>query len=285
MITSLRLRRAGAELLNQRQRPVRPHNFEEQIYHALIRRGDFVIDVGANDGGVSRFMSRLIGPEGKIVAFEPVWPTYVKLCRNTQDYTYDKCPILTVPCGLAETEKTARVQVPDNQFSLASLASAENWKRAQGSSGLVSYDCSFVALDEFLAAKQLGAPDFIKIDVEGAEIFALQGARKLLYGDARPPMLIEIFAPWERAFGYSPWDVLSFLMSAGYEFLFACPEGLVEHNPSPRQPFPTAYVNGSNLVALTKEHRERAKALDPLRSGGGSEILPMSPPPEPNRVA
>lgn len=280
----MRLRRAGAELLNQRQRPARPHSLEEQIYCALIRKGDFVVDAGANDGGVSRFISRLVGPTGMIVAFEPVWPTYEKLCRNTQSYNYDKGTIATIPCGLAETRKIAQVQVPDNEFSMASLASPQAWRRIHGDSVLTPYDCSFITLDEFLEDKRLAPPDFIKVDVEGSELFVLQGARRLLGHEVPPPMLIEVVAPWERMFSYSPWDVFSFLKSFGYSFLFACPEGLVEHDPSPQQPFPVAYVDGNNVVALTAGHAERTKSLDPIRSGSGGRILSAPPPPLPNRI-
>jgi tRNA A58 N-methylase Trm61 len=51
---------------------ITPANFEEQIYEAVIRPGDYCYDVGANVGDVSLFLARLAGPMGKVIAFEPV---------------------------------------------------------------------------------------------------------------------------------------------------------------------------------------------------------------------
>jgi hypothetical protein len=53
-------------------------------------------------------------------------------------------------------------------------------------------------------------------------------------------MLIEIFAPWEGAFGYGPWEVFKFLIGYGYKFLFACPEGLDSLYAVAGQSFPAS---------------------------------------------
>jgi hypothetical protein len=99
-------------------------------------------------------------------------------------------------------------------------------------------------------------------------------------------MLIEIFAPWERAFGYQPWDILSLLRSLGYEFLFACPEGLVEHEPLGTAPFPREFEHGYNVIAFVGDaHRDRLRSLDSLRVGGTATRLHMPPPPQANRIA
>ena len=103
---------------------------------------------------------------------------------------------------------------------------------------------------------------------------------------ARPLMLIEVFAPWERAFGYRPWELLSWLLERGYRLLFACPNGLVEHVPTESGPFPPEYEMGYNVVAFLPEiHSERIGALKHLRAGAGGRLLPMDPSSGPNRIA
>jgi FkbM family methyltransferase len=283
-----RVKRAARELLGLHQWPKgvspQPVDFEQQLYQALIREGDFVLDIGAHVGDVSIFLARLIGPGGRVVAFEPVWPVFERLCRKLQKDPYDRGLVIPISSGVAECEKVSDIQVPDEKFGLASLAPAANWERVQHAAKLKSYVCSFVSVDLFLQGRHLPVPDFIKIDVEGAEKFVLQGAGRLLAGDCRPLIVVEIFAPWEQAFGYGPWEVLQLLASYGYEFLFACPEGLVEHVPTGKQPFPVAFVNGYNVIAFSRtRHAERIKSVAELRAGHGGGILPMAPAPQPNQ--
>jgi FkbM family methyltransferase len=277
-----RIKRIAKELLGSRQWPrdaaVAPANFEEQIYEAIIRPGDYCYDVGANVGDVSLFLARLAGPSGKVIAFEPVLVIYETLRVAVERDSHLKAPIITHPYGLAESEKQAEINVPKGLFGMGSMAPRENWSRVQETHQIDSYDCRFIPLDSLISQKKQVPPDFIKIDVEGAELYVLRGAAELL-NRYRPLMLIEVFSPWERAFGYGPWEVFTFLMAYGYEFLFACPEGLVAYTPSQGSPFPSQYTSGYNVVAFNaNHHRDRVPSLYPLLLGAGTRILAMPPP-------
>lgn len=125
----------------------------------------------------------------------------------------------------------------------------------------------------------------MKIDVEGAELGLLKGAQALLASASPPLLLLELYAPWQLAFGVRPWDVLGLLSGHGYRFLFVCPEGLVEHAPSAAEPFPAAYERGYNVIAWQAAlHADRIGRLAGLRAGGPVRPLPMDPAPMPNRV-
>jgi FkbM family methyltransferase len=281
-------KRAVKELLTRLGKPL-PRSYEEQIYVSLIRRGDVCFDVGANNGDVSLLMARLAGYSGAVVAFEPVWPMYAQMCRRLQRDLHLKAPIVPLPIGLADSDKDAAIQVPNGNFGFGSLSSANEWCRALTSTmaeaKLVSYQVRLQRMDSLLAASSLPVPVFLKIDVEGAELFVLRGANEMFARGARPLMLIEIFAPWERAFGYRPWEPLSWLLERGYRLLFACPNGLVEHTPTESNPFPPEYEMGYNVVAFVPEiHSERAEALNHLRAGAGGKLLPMDPSSGPNRA-
>src|SRR5262245_12565858 len=284
-----RIKRVAKRVLGLEQRPRNPPlpgvNFEEQIYEAVIRPGDHCYDVGANVGDVSLFLARLAGPKGKVIAFEPVPVMYRALRAALERDSALKAPIITYPYGLAESEKQADINVPKGLFGMGSMAPRENWSRVQETYEMDSYNCRFIPLDSLISQKKQVCPDFIKIDVEGAELYVLRGAPEILKR-YRPLMLIEVFAPWERAFGYGPWEVFTFLMEYGYEFLFACPEGLVAYMPSQASPFPSQYITGYNVVAFNaNHHRDRVHNLDPLLFGGGTRILTMPPPPCPNSLA
>jgi FkbM family methyltransferase len=264
----------------------RPTDFEEQIYDALVSPGDLVFDVGANVGNVSRYLARLCGTSGKVVAFEPVWPTYETLCAGlAEDYRTDRAPVVCVPFGAAEADKTAEINVPDGKHGESSLAPAEGMLSSKIASRFVSFSARFVRLDRFAAEARLGIPNFVKIDVEGAEKFVLEGATEWLSSTSPPIMLIELFAPWERMFNYTPWEVLSRLKAAGYSFFFQCPEGLVLHDPSQDAPFPAAYEKGYNVIVVSADRHQAAFArLRKLLVGAGTPILPMYPAPVPNRL-
>jgi len=284
-----RVRRAGRKVLGlfrQTQGPPQPQTFEEQIYAAVVKDGDTVFDIGANVGTVSTFLARLAGPSGIVMAFEPIWSLYVELCRTIEADRCSRAPIVSLPYGLAETEKRATLQIPNGILEMASLAEPTQWTEAQQGARLIETECRFLSIDAFIAGTRVSAPHFVKLDVEGAELLVLRGASRFFSEGHRPLMLIEIFAPWERAFGYEPWDVLSLLRSLGYQFLFACPEGLIEHEPVQAAPFPREFENGYNVIAFVGDaHRDRVRSLDALRVGGTAIRLPMPPPPQANHVA
>jgi FkbM family methyltransferase len=284
-----RLKRTAKELLGQKQWPrpqaPRPRSYEEQLYAALVRRGDVCFDVGANQGDVALFLAMAAGELGLVVAFEPVWPMFVELCRHVQLDTTLKAPVVTVNAGLADSEKEATIQVPAGEFGLGSLADSAAWQAAQPGAAVDSHQARFTTVDAFLATTAVQAPDFMKIDVEGAELLVLEGAAGLFAAGKRPLMVIEVFGPWEQAFGYGPWQPLSWLMERGYRFLFACPSGLVEHLPTQSQPFPPEYELGYNVLAYVPEaHAERVEHAGHLNAAAQPHLLPMDPPPRPNRV-
>jgi len=284
MSFAAKVKRVSKSLLKR----VKGLGFEEEIYEAVIRPGDVIFDIGAYVGGVSLFTARLSKPKGQVIAFEPVWSSYIQLCRNIQSDIFGKSLIVPVPFGVAETEKTALVQVPinDGGASCATTASREAWSEyKKKKTAFTSVNCSFVSIDGFLKEKNVAGPNFIKIDVEGGELFVFRGASRMFESGNRPLMFIEVFAPLERTFGYTPWDVLSLLKSYGYRFFFMCPEGLIDHDPSLKMPFPPEYVGGYNIIAYCdKDHTDRIRNLKRLLMGARSRSFKMSPPPQPNYI-
>lgn len=261
-----------------------PASFEEQIYDAVVAEGDVCYDVGANFGEVALFLARRAGRGGMVVAFEPVMPVYCQLCTWVQLATDARAPVVTLPMGLAEAEKSATIQVPVGHFAMGTLAAPEAWSRTHYAAEIDSYPCRFTTLDAFVATAGIARPDFMKIDVEGAELLVLKGGAASFAEGMRPLLFMELFAPWQRPFGYGPWEVLSLLAGYGYRFLFACPQGLIEHQPTQAMPFPPEYAQGYNLLAFTEAHATRVAALAGLRAGGGATRLPMTPAPVPNHA-
>ncbi|MDQ7083784.1 MAG: FkbM family methyltransferase [Sulfurovum sp.] len=73
-----------------------------------------------------------------------------------------------------------------------------------------------ITLDKYVEEKGIEQINFIKCDVEGAELLVLQGAKKTIE-KFYPIILIEIYDDWTQRFGHSTNDVIDYLLSFGYK--------------------------------------------------------------------
>ena len=278
-----RLKSALNILFGRRSWPVpgtpRAYNLEDQVFAALVRPGDVVYDIGANYGATAIFFARLVGPRGQVAAFEPVLSTYLRMCEEIQRDTYEKAAICTFPLGLADSFGYRSIGVP-GKAAQASLALSQDESHPESEANTQS--ALFTTLDAIVAAGGLRPPTVLKVDVEGAEMLVFRGGANVLR-ETRPVIHVEVFAPWLRRFGLTPWDVLGALSDCGYEFWFACPTGLVKHAPTQAQPYPPAYVDGYNVVCADPSRHQGAIARLSSVTSGASSILPLHPPPMPNR--
>jgi FkbM family methyltransferase len=145
----------------------------QQLFTGIIRPGDVVYDVGAHAGFFSLLFSRLVGPHGRVYAFEP-HPENVALLRRT--LALNSADVVTViPAAVADRDGTMRFSGRDSNGHLA----------ADG-----DRDVRAVTLDGMWTRGAIDPPRVVKFDVEGAEWGALCGMRRLLE-EARPQLVIE----------------------------------------------------------------------------------------------
>jgi FkbM family methyltransferase len=139
-----------------------------------IRRGDTVVDCGANHGFSTVLFSRWAGPEGCVHAFEPFGHNMRILQKNLalNNATNVRCHEAAVGA--------ARGQVTISAHSNARIVSASHRPRAV-------QQVPIVTLDDVLGDAPVA---FIKIDVEGHEQAVLEGARSLLAN--RPRLDVEL---------------------------------------------------------------------------------------------
>lgn len=143
-----------------------------------VSEGDIVIDAGANEGILTLVYSRKVGPAGKVFAFEPDEKNVEKLGLN-----------------LELNENTQNVQL--EQKGLWSRSDIKNFYQSGSVGSSIFYEepqavkrsIPVVSIDEFVKDQKLSKVDFIKMDIEGAEIEALLGARKTLLS-LKPNMAI-----------------------------------------------------------------------------------------------
>lgn len=116
---------------------------------------------------------------------------------------------------------------------------------------LGAHDHVFVetkTLDAVLEEMKVLNVDFIKLDIQGAELMALKGAVKTL--ESRPILVIELWEVGMKAAGYTAKEVLDFLRPFGYRCYEFTRRGLCEASN------PKAIIE--NYCFLTEEHLERS---------------------------
>ncbi len=138
---------------------------KQSLFTQTITEGAVVYDVGAHVGFYTLLASVMVGPRGTVVAFEPLPRNLYYLHKHL---SLNKCEnVKVVEAAVAE----------ENGTTLFS-------EGAHSTTGHVSLKGNIavqkVALDELVFSQRIPAPDYIKIDVEGAELSVLTGARKTL---------------------------------------------------------------------------------------------------------
>ena len=179
----------------------------------LVRRGDVVFDVGANRGILTSLMSNLVGPDGRVHAFEPS-PDTCRLLRETLAARARHPANVSVNASAVGAEDgVAMLYTPQRDHGQASLRTHEtgSWS---AHAPVRSTEVAVTRLDTYSAARS--RVDLVKMDVEGAELPALRGFAAGLRS-FHPIVVCELCGAWTRAFGYEPSAVIEELRSAGYD--------------------------------------------------------------------
>ena len=168
-----------------------------------------VVDVGAHVGLVTLPMASVIAPGGFVIAFEPAAANRALLARHVAlNQLGDRVRI--------ESSLVGEREQGDVTFYESSSATGKN-TLVDGVLGPQSRSSrlSQITLDTYCAMHGL-IPEVIKIDVEGAEVGVLEGARQLLR-DHRPPVFLSVHPRLIAALGRSTDELLLILEEVGYE--------------------------------------------------------------------
>lgn len=160
------------------------------LLETMCHAGLTGFDVGANIGIYSLIMSRHFGAEGAVHAFEPVPHIRAKLEANLRLNGLRN--VRVNDCALGEKAGTATINAiaPGHyRAGTSSLVENENLARV-GRQHFTKLEIAVTSLDTYVAQHGIARVDVVKIDVEGYELFVLQGAERTLK-DHRPLILME----------------------------------------------------------------------------------------------
>lgn len=197
-------------------------NYEEKdadMILKLVPEHGVVFDVGANMGWYSLLISRNF-KSCQVHAFEPIPKTYSYLEENIK--LNQLTNIVTHTFGLSnECKDLTFYFYPEGSGN----ASAKNLSE-RADAELIT--CHVERMDDFVSENELHV-DFIKCDVEGAELFAFQGGVKTLERD-KPVVFAEMLRKWAAKFDYHPNEIITLFSSLGYRCFYADRTRLKEIN-------------------------------------------------------
>jgi FkbM family methyltransferase len=186
------------------------HELNEWRFLNRHLRSDMVFaDIGANQGEFSLFAAKRL-QRGKVLAFEPVNIYQAQLKENISLNSFNN--IQTFDFGLSD--QTMQMPIYSSLEGIGENEGLATIFQSKERSRLVQ-QIELKRFDDILPALHISRLDFMKIDVEGAELMVLKGAVKSIE-KYRPYIMLEVSEETYRAAGYSVADVRSFFDALGY---------------------------------------------------------------------
>jgi len=147
------------------------HPLKGYLKNYSIKRGDYIVDAGSFIGTFAIYSAKIVGEGGKVFAFEPDRFNYEKLLKNIE--LNDLKNIITINKGLWNKNEVLEFDYREDEGSMVVRCMDG---RIKGK--IVNYE--FVKLDDEIMRLEINKIDFIKMDIEGAELEALEGCREAL---------------------------------------------------------------------------------------------------------
>jgi FkbM family methyltransferase len=209
----------------------------------MLRTGMTVLDVGAHHGLYTLLASKRVGSGGRVIAFEP---SARERKRLRQHLRLNRCKNVVVEsCALGDKHGEADLFVVEGR---------EDWcnslRAPQIDSRTSTERVAVERADDVLERLRIERVDFIKLDIEGAELSFLQGAGRTLAG-SRPVILAEVQDLRSRPWGYAARDVIDFMTRANYRWFALTANGIL-------QPISTHLKTyDANLIAIPEERASK----------------------------
>tara|TARA_A200000113_G_C8862423_1_gene353724 strand:+ start:985 stop:2031 length:1047 start_codon:yes stop_codon:yes gene_type:complete len=168
-----------------------------------VSQGDIVFDVGSYDGETAKFF--LESGASKVYAFEPDSSNYNLVCKNIK--LWNKPNIIALNYGFWNEKATLSFtedSLHDTQKSLS---------KEQKTGSAVNTKIKVTSIDSFISEID-EMPTLIKMDIEGAELNALLGAKELLKKE-KPKLQISVYHEWDDL-----WKIPALIKNINSDYKF-----------------------------------------------------------------
>jgi len=170
-----------------------------------IKKGDIVLDIGAHIGYYTLIFAKLAGEEGRVFAFEPDLDNFTLLKKNVEFNGYPN--VILEQKAISSKSGKAKLFLSYENIKGHTICDLQNNKP--------SILVDSIKLDDYFNDSN-NRIDFIKLDVEGAELLALKGMNNLLNRNKKIKMIIEFYPACLKRGGTDPVELLELLQTFNF---------------------------------------------------------------------
>lgn len=179
--------------------------FESELFEAALEPGMVAFCLGAHIGYYALLAARRVGPRGRVYAFEPGPENFRLLVKNVEANGYRN--VVAVPKAVSNVTGRATLHL--------NASNTGDHRIYPGAEPRVSLDVDVVRLDDWLRSGETVA-DLVQMDLQGAEMLALEGMEDLLARSPKVQIFTEVWPDGLRLAGRSAEAYLSRLTALGF---------------------------------------------------------------------
>ena len=187
---------------------------ERQLLQNILLPGAIVVDAGANIGIYSEFLSRCVGPNGVVHSFEPSSDNFMRLRRATRNLP-NVCPRLA---AVGDRSGKTMLYVSDKLNVDHRAYPAEGNRRR-------AIQVEIVALDDYFKPGE--RVDLLKLDIQGYELHALRGAKRIISENPDIKLLLEFWPYGLKQAGTNWRELIEMLEGFAMNIMFVRADGLI----------------------------------------------------------
>jgi len=206
-----------------------------------IKKGDIVLDLGANIGYWTCLLAELVGKNGHVYAFEPEPHNFQLLKKNVEINKYQNVTL--------EQKAISNKNGKTNLF----ISDVKTDHRIYDWSGnQESIEVDMIQLDDYFVNNKINI-DYIKSNLQGADFAAVQGMRHLIKNSKNIKMIVEYHPDTLIEFGFDPNEFINFLINENF-ILYDVGENKMDKLISDQifQKYVIGKGNGTSFLCLKK---------------------------------
>jgi len=205
-----------------------------------LKEGQCVLDIGANFGWHTLTMSKCVGKNGIVYAFEPLHENINLLKKNISQNNIENVTVQSVALGNVRKKSTVCNSYLREDKNIGDSFISHHYNERDGDSDMtiddfigkenmiVKLNKQITYIEKLDNIKLLKKVDFIKLDVQGFEFMVLEGSQNILKND-RPIIAIELESPCCIMYGYDCGKLIDYLRSFKYTLYFLYADYPADH--------------------------------------------------------
>ena len=195
-----------------------------ELFRTVVKKGDVILDMGANIGYFTLLAAKLVGKKGKVYSFEPEPRNYHYLKKNIELNKYTN--VFAFQKAVADKPGKVKLYIcpyDTGHHTINQYGGIEKYSPKFIYTNKEFVEIEAVVLDDFFGETKRKI-DVIKMDIEGAEVLALSGMDHIIKENGKLKMFIEFFPLFIREMGSSPEEFIKKLLE-DYRFaIFVIPD-------------------------------------------------------------